>query len=309
VSGIDRATLRARLSGAALLLVALTCGTCTSPSPPRKSPSAPLTVAGAEYLEPFLRAEILAFRDRYPDSDSIRVVANGSAEGMEQLVNGEVSMSVLLRELTDPEVEAAVQREGLQAFPVAWDAIAVIVNPESPIHQISRTELADVYAGRTTAWASLGWRSGGEVIAMTVGPRLALYAFLSQALLEGGEYAKTVYAPPREEDVVETVATRRNAIGCVSRAFAEGAGTRVRVLAVSQARGLPYLPLNRETLVTRTYPLLRPVSLATPAKPAETASQFITFVSDIEGQRIAARHGYSPATVPIQIVRTAEEAE
>ena len=76
VSGIDRVMLRARLPGAAMLLVALACGTCTSPSPPRKSPSAPLTVAGAEYLEPLLRAEILAFRDRYPDSDSIRVVAN-----------------------------------------------------------------------------------------------------------------------------------------------------------------------------------------------------------------------------------------
>jgi phosphate transport system substrate-binding protein len=292
-----------------MLLVALACGTCSSPSPPRKPPSAPLTVAGAEYLEPFLRAEILAFRDRYPDADSIRVVANGSAEGMEQLVNGEVAMSVLLRELTDPEVEAAVRRDGLQAFPVAWDAVAVIVHPSSPIQQISRTELADVYAGRTTDWTTLGWRSGGEVIAMTVGPRLALYAYLQQTLLEGGPYAATVYAPSREEDVVETVATRTNAIGCVSRPFAERAGSRVRILAVSQATGLSYVPLHKETLVTRSYPLLRTVSIATPAKPAATAGNFITFVSDIEGQRIAVRHGLAPATVPIRIVRTAEEAE
>jgi phosphate transport system substrate-binding protein len=308
VSGIDRA-MRARLPGAAWLIVALACGTCSSPSPPRKPPSAPLTVAGAEYLEPFLRAEILAFRDRYPDSDSIRVVANGSAEGMEQLVNGEVAMSLLLRELTDPEIEAAVQREGLQAFPIAWDAIAVIVHPSSPVQQISRTELADVYAGRTVEWAALGWRAGGDLIAMTVGPRLALYAYLQQALLDGGSYAKTIYAPSREEDVVEVVATRRNAIGCVSRLYAERAGSRVRVLAVSQARGLPYVALNRETLVTRSYPLLRTISIATPAKPAPTAGNFITFVSDIDGQRIAARHGYAPATVPIRIVRTAEEAE
>ena len=308
MSGIVRA-LGVRLPGAMLVIVALACGSCSSPSPPRKSPSAPLTLAGAEYLEPLLRAEILAFRDRYPDSDSIRVVANGSAEGMEQLVNGEVAMSLLLRELTDPEVEAAVQREGLQAFPIAWDAVAVIVNPASPVQQISRTELAEVYSGRTTDWSSLGWRSGRDVIAMTVGPRLALYAYLQQTLLDGGPYAKTIYAPPSEEDVVEVVATRPNAIGCVSRPFAERAGSRVRVLAVSQARGLPYVALNKETLVTRSYPLLRTVTIATPAKPAPTAGNFITFVSDIDGQRIAARHGYAPATVPIRIVRTAEEAE
>ena len=123
MSGIDRA-LGARLPrAAALMLVALVCGTCSSPSPPRKSPSAPLTIAGAEYLEPFLRAEILAFRDRYPDSDSIRVVANGSAEGMEQLVNGEVAMSVLLRELTDPEVDAAVQRAYDAAEKIHFDGM------------------------------------------------------------------------------------------------------------------------------------------------------------------------------------------
>ena len=79
---------------------------------------------------------------------------------------------------------------------------------------------------------------------MTAGPRLALYAYLQQALLGGGEYARTVYAPPAEEDVVETVATRSNAIGCDSRLHAERAGSRVRVLAVSQARGLPYVALN-----------------------------------------------------------------
>ncbi len=103
----------------------------------------------------------MAFRDRNPDAAEIRIVPNGSAEGMEQLVNSEVTMSVLTRELTDPEIKAAMSREGLNAFTVAWDAIAVIVNPRSPVRQISRTELGQIYRGDVTDWAELGFRQGG----------------------------------------------------------------------------------------------------------------------------------------------------
>jgi phosphate transport system substrate-binding protein len=228
---------------------------------------------------------------------------------MEQLVNGEVSMSLLLRDLTDPEVEAAIRRDGMQAFPVAWDAVSVIVNPASPIEQISRTELAAIYRGGTKEWASLGWREGGGIIALTSGPRLGIYAYLEQALLGGDSYAPTVYAPPTEEEVVEVVSTRRNALACVSRPLAEEAGSRVKTLRISPAIGLASIPLTRETLVTRQYPFLRPISIATSANPASTVSNFINFVSGMDGQRIIARHGYAPGNVPIQIIRTEEEGE
>jgi phosphate transport system substrate-binding protein len=309
VRGVDRA-LRVRALAVALVLAALVSGCGPRSSPPRdEPPSTPIVLAGAEYVGPLLRAEILAFRERYPASDSIRVVTSGSAEGMEQLVNGDVSMSVLLRDLTDPEAEAAVRREGLQTFPFAWDAVAVIVNPASPLEQLSRSELGWIYSGSTSAWADLGWKGGGPIIALTSGTRLGMYAYVEQTLLDGGTYAKTVYAPPTEEEVVDVVASRRNAIACVSRPYAEAAGDRVRVLRIAQAKGLPYVPLTRETVLQRTYPLLRSIALATPAKARETASELITFISGVDGQAIVARYGYAPATVPIRIVRTAEEAE
>ena len=50
-------------------------------------------------------------------------------------------MALLMRDLTDPEVEAAVTKDGLRSFPIAWDGVAVIVNPASPIEHLSRTEL------------------------------------------------------------------------------------------------------------------------------------------------------------------------
>lgn len=251
-----------------------------------------------------LRGEVLAFRDRYPRSAEIRIVANGSAEGMEQLVNGEVAMSVLTRELTDPEVKAAVARAGLVAYPIAWDGVAVVVNPACPVQQISRTELADVYRGVVSRWDTLGWRAGGEITPLTADPRSGLYEFIQQSLLGGDAYGKGTYAQKTEEEIVRIVAMRPGAIGLVSHGLVD---ERVRALEVAPAQGLPYTPLSRETLMRKQYPLLRGVSLCTPQDANATASDFITFVSSMDGQRIAVRYGYAPATVPVQIVRTAEE--
>src|SRR6267378_5007592 len=269
-------------------------GSCSSPSPPRETPPAPIVLAGAEHLVPVFRGEITAFRDRYPDAAVIRIIPNGSAEGMEQLVNNEVTMSVLTRELTDPEIKAAMQRDGLNAFPVAWDAVAVIVNPRCPVRQISRTELGQIYRGAIADWAKLGFRQGGAIVPLTTGPRLGLYEFIQQALLEGAPYSPGVYAEKSEEEIVSLVASRTDAIGCVSRELVD---ERVRALAVSPAKGLPYVSLTRETLMLKTYPLLRGISICTRGNPPGTATDFINFVTGVDGQQIVARYGYAPATV------------
>ena len=248
----------------------------------------------------------MAFRDRYPQASEIRILDNGSAEGMEQLVNGEVTMSVLTRELTDPEIKAAMAREGLTAFPIAWDAVAAIVNPVSPVRQISRTELGQIYRGAVTHWSELGWREGGAVLPLTTGPRLGLYEFIQQALLGGDAYGPGVYAQKSEQDIVDIVATRPSAIGCVSRGFVD---VRVHALAVAPAIGFAYVLLTRESLMLKTYPLLRGISLCTGGNPPGTVNDFINFVTSVDGQRIVVKYGYAPATVPVRVVRTAEEAQ
>jgi phosphate transport system substrate-binding protein len=292
---------------AALVIALVGTGSCSSPAPPRQAaPPAPIVLAGTEYVAPMLRAELLAFRDLYPQADSIELRVNGSAEGMEELVNGDVGMALLMRDLTDPEVEAAVTKDGLRSFPIAWDAVAVVVNPASPIEQIYRTELAEIYSGRATDWSAFGWRRGGAIMAITGGPRLGLYGFGEQALLGDSSYSRQVYALDSEEEIARVVAERPNAVGLLSRPFVTD---KVRALRIAPTKGLPYVPLDRERLLERRYPLLRSIAIATPKVPRTSAADFITFVSSINGQEILARHGYAPATVPIRIVRTVEEGE
>lgn len=296
-----------RLRVAALVAALAGIGSCASPVPPsQEAPPAPIVLSGTEYATSMLRAQALRFRELYPKADSIVLVENGSAEGMEQLVNAEVDMALLMRDLTDPEVEAAVTKDGLHAFPIAWDAVAVVVHPSSPILKLSRTELAQIFSGDVTRWESLGWKAGGGIMAVTGTPRLGLYSFGEQALLGGAPYATSVYALDSEEEIARVVAERPNAVALLSRPFVTAS---VRALDIAPAMGFGYVPFDRASLLERRYPLIRSLSLATPQKPRKSAADFVTFVSSVDGQRILARHGYSPATVPVRIVRTVEETE
>jgi ABC-type phosphate transport system substrate-binding protein len=79
---------------------------------------------------------------------------------------------------------------------------------------------------------------------------------------------------------------------------------------VSPAKGLPYIPMDRETSMLRTYPLMRGLSLCTRgSNPPGTATDFINFVTSVDGQQVVTRFGYAPATVSVRVVRTAEEAQ
>jgi len=151
-----------------------------------------------------------------------------------------------------------------------------------------------------------GYRRGA-IVPLTTGPRLGLYEFIQQALLSGAAYGPGVYAQKSEAEIVNLVASRVDAIGCVSRGFVD---RRVRALAVSPAKGLPYVTLTRESLMLKTYPLLRGLSLCARGKnPPSAATDFVNFVTSVDGQQIVSRFDYAPATVSVRVVRTAEEAQ
>ena len=39
---------------------------------------------------------------------------------------------------------------------IARDAIAVIVNPENPVNELTLQQISDIYSGKTTNWSEVG---------------------------------------------------------------------------------------------------------------------------------------------------------
>ena len=77
--------------------------------------------------------------------------ATGSGTGIEAVANGTCDIGLASRVLKDVETE-----KGLVATTVALDGIAIIVNAECPVEDLTVEQIADIFTGKVTSWEDFG---------------------------------------------------------------------------------------------------------------------------------------------------------
>ena len=75
----------------------------------------------------------------------------GSGSGITAVQEGRCDIGLASRALKDSEKE-----NGLTETVLAYDGIAVVVNPENPVEDLSLEQIADIYTGKITNWNELG---------------------------------------------------------------------------------------------------------------------------------------------------------
>ena len=71
----------------------------------------------------------------------------GSAAGIQAVIDGRCDIGLSSRNLKEEEAEK------LDSTVVAIDAIAIIVNPENKVSNLTLSEISDIYTGKVTSWA------------------------------------------------------------------------------------------------------------------------------------------------------------
>ena len=96
------------------------------------------------------------YQASYPDV-RISVTGGGSGTGIAALISNTVNIANASRAIKDEEIEQA-RANGVEPVEqvVARDAIAVIVNPQNPIQQLTLQQVSDIYTRRVTNWKELG---------------------------------------------------------------------------------------------------------------------------------------------------------
>ena len=75
----------------------------------------------------------------------------GSGSGIKAVQEGRCDIGLSSRALKAEEKEA-----GLKETVLAYDGIAIIVNPENPVSDLTLEQIAEIYTGRITNWKDLG---------------------------------------------------------------------------------------------------------------------------------------------------------
>ena len=112
-------------------------------------PSGKIVVAGSSSVTPVMEKLKEGYEAVNPDAE-IEIQQSDSTTGMESAISGVCDIGMASRELKDSETEA-----GLKGQEIALDGIAVIVNNENAMTDITSDQVKEIYTGEVTDWEDL----------------------------------------------------------------------------------------------------------------------------------------------------------
>ena len=108
-----------------------------------------VVVAGSSSVTPVMEKLAEAYK-AVNDKVDIEVQQSDSTTGMQSAIDGLCDIGMASRDLKDSETEA-----GLTATVIAKDGIAVIVNNDAGIDELTSEQVKDIYTGNITTWEEL----------------------------------------------------------------------------------------------------------------------------------------------------------
>ncbi|MCD8142297.1 MAG: phosphate ABC transporter substrate-binding protein [Clostridiales bacterium] len=110
--------------------------------------SGTVSTNGSTSMEKVMSILIEAFEEEYPNV-TVTYDATGSGAGITAATEGSADIGLASRNLKDEET-------GLTAYVVAIDGIAVIINPENTVEDLTLEQIAGLFNGTITNWSEVG---------------------------------------------------------------------------------------------------------------------------------------------------------
>ncbi len=206
---------------------------------------------------------------------------SGSGSGIKAVQSGTCDIGLSSRSLKDEEKEA-----GLTGTVLAYDGIAVIVNPENPVNDLDLETIAKIYTGEITNWSEIG---GNDAEIVLVGREAGSGTRSGFEEIVGVEDA----CQYRQEltstgDVITAVAGNPGAIG-----YASVASVKDTVKALSVGGVAP----TEKTVKDGSYTIQRPFVLVNVEGKAlsNAAQKFFDYITSVEANDIIVSAGVVPA--------------
>lgn len=111
--------------------------------------SGKIVVAGSSSVTPAMEKLKEAYKKHNPDVN-IEVQQSDSTTGVKSAINGICQIGMASRELKKSELDA-----GVKATVIATDGIAVVVNKDNKVDNMTKAQVADIFMGKTTDWSQL----------------------------------------------------------------------------------------------------------------------------------------------------------
>lgn len=227
----------------------------------------------------------------------ISVTGGGSGTGIAALINGTVDIANASRAISAQEVQQA-QSNGVEPvqFIIARDAIAVIVNPNNPVKELTLEQIAGIYRGEINNWKEVGGENRPIVrLSRETNSGTHVY-FLEEVVRLGNPDDTSIFSPttlllPSSEGIIAEVSENPNAIGYDGLGYVTDA---VQVIAVARAPGAEYVLPSVETVNSGAYPIARDLYMYTNGQPQGAVKAYIDWIHSPAAQQIVGQLGFVP---------------
>jgi phosphate transport system substrate-binding protein len=245
---------------------------------------------GSITVDPIARAAIEAFAKKYPAA-KLSYDSQGSGVGITGVLNGVYSLGGSSRELTKDE-----KAKGLVENVIALDGLAVIVNKDVPLADLSRKQIADIFNGTIKTWKDVGG-SDKPIVVVTrdeaSGSRVAFTELVLQKEYNSkdpkADFLKEAITVESNGDMVSRVGATPDTIGYCGEGFLEQA-----LSAGAKPISVNGIAASEATVLNKTYPISRYLYLVSKGalKEGTLEKTFFDFVLSPEGQGIVKQEGF-----------------
>lgn len=247
-------------------------------------------VKGSDTLLPLTQELAEDYLEEHPGGEVI-VTGGGSGVGIAALMENTTDIAMASRRIKFGE-KMKFAEAGLQAREVivAYDALAVVVNPSNPVTQLTREQLEDIFRGKITNWKEVGGEDR-KIVVYSRETSSGTYEFFKESVLDNKNYMSSILSMPATGAIIQSVKQTKGAIGYIGLAYLN---RYVKPLAVSYDGGKHYAVPSVETAADGSYPIVRPLYYYYDAAKEQTVSSFISYALSPEGQKSVLEQGFVP---------------
>jgi len=201
-----------------------------------------------------------------------------SAVTIDRLMSGLSDLAATVQRITRTQKDS-----GLVETIFCKDPMAIIVNAECPVTNITDKQLQDVFGGKITNWKELGGPDK-PIVVIVPSEQTAAYKNFHLDIMGGKEMVFDIMTT-KSTMVIDTTRRIPGAISFTS----QGAARLV-------TRGLSKLKINGLSVDDKDYPYSQIFSFVTRGLPTGAAKQYIEFSLSQEGKDIMKKKGMVPYT-------------
>ena len=278
------------------------CFTACTPSsgaasiqPPSSQESAYIENKGSDTLVNLALAWAEAYMQLHPEV-RISVTGGGSGTGIAAMINGTVDIANASREMKPEEIEAA-KANGIipEEYPVARDAISVVVNPTNPVSALTLQEISDIYTGKITNWSQIGGEDRPIVLLSRESNSGTYVYFLENVIRLGKKESTLLFSPetllmPSSEGISAEIRRNPNAIGYDGLGYVTA---DQKMLAIAHDADGSYVLPSVDSVNDGSYPISRPLYMYTAGEPKGQVEAYLNWVLG-EGQSLVSALGFVP---------------